>query len=111
MKILLVEDTEMVSKLIIISLEELNHNIILAETGEDAIQKFSNESFDLVICDGMLPDITGAEVVKSLREKSNVPIISHSNTPEHNTAMMKNGATYEIEKSSVQNLVNFISKL
>jgi DNA-binding response OmpR family regulator len=111
MKILLVEDTPMISELIVINLEELNHTVMLAETGEDAIIKFSNELFDLVICDGMLPDITGAEVVKGLRGKSNVPIIAHSSMPEHNVAMMENGATYEIEKSSVQNLSDFISKL
>ena len=55
MKILLVEDSEMIVKAIKFLLEEHNYDVSVASTIKDAKEKVSN-NYDLVILDVMLPD-------------------------------------------------------
>ncbi len=43
--------------------------------GEEALEKFFNQSFDLILLDVMLPKLDGLSVCQRIREHSNVPII------------------------------------
>jgi len=54
-----------------------NHGIEIttSSTGREALAKLNNHNFDLVLLDCGLPDFTGTEMVKSLREKSSIPIV------------------------------------
>ncbi len=73
-KILLVDDFEMIRQVLRQILTELGFtNIVEAENGFEAMEKLiaahiSKESFDLVFCDWNMPELTGIEVLKALRE-------------------------------------------
>ena len=73
--ILLVDDEESVQKLLAYPLERDGFRVVPAHDGEEALQRFAEESIDLVVLDLMLPKLDGLEVCKRLRAQSSVPII------------------------------------
>lgn len=74
-KILIIEDDEEINNLIYNTLKKEKYNIIQAFNGEDAINKYYNDTFQLVILDLMLPYIDGLEVLRKIREESTVPVV------------------------------------
>jgi DNA-binding response OmpR family regulator len=74
-KILIVDDEPLIVKGLKFSLEQDGYEITAAFDGEEAIKKFDNTVFDLVLLDVMLPHIDGLEVCRYIRERSTVPII------------------------------------
>lgn len=73
--ILVVDDEYKIVEVIKVYLEKSGYNVITAFNGKDAIKEYENNNIDLIILDLMLPDINGEDICKTLREKSNVPII------------------------------------
>ncbi len=73
--ILIVEDEELIANIIKTALEKEEYNIFLAFDGEEALNIFDENEIDLVILDLMLPKLSGEEVIKEIRSKSNVPVI------------------------------------
>ena len=73
--ILLVDDEDSIQKLLTYPLERDGFRVVAARDGEEALQRFSEQTFDLVVLDIMLPRLDGLEVCKRLRAVSNVPII------------------------------------
>lgn len=49
--------------------------VTVRNTGEDGIEAFKAGGFDLVILDIMMPGISGLEVLKKIRQSSNVPVV------------------------------------
>ena len=43
------------------------YNVTLVKDGADALQKWSNESFDLIVMDIRMPGVDGMEVLKQIR--------------------------------------------
>lgn len=74
-KILIVEDDKGISDFVIPELEHEGFITSLAETGRDALDKFEAEKPDLVLLDIMLPELNGLEVLRRIRQSSNVPVI------------------------------------
>lgn len=74
-KILVVEDELSVSRFLRHSLEANDFTVVEAANGKNAIQRIIEERPELVVLDFGLPDITGLEVLKKLREWSKVPVI------------------------------------
>lgn len=73
--ILLVEDETAISNFISTILTHNNYSVIRVEKGKDAIRLTSQNSPDLILLDLGLPDMDGIEVLKSIREWSNIPVI------------------------------------
>lgn len=73
--ILIVDDEVKITQVIKAYLEKENYQCIVANNGNDAIESFYNNNFDLIILDRMLPDISGEEICKKIRETSMVHII------------------------------------
>jgi DNA-binding response OmpR family regulator len=73
--ILLVDDEDAVQKLLAYPLERDGFRVVQARDGEEALARFAEERFDLVVLDLMLPKLDGLEVCKRLRASSSVPII------------------------------------
>ena len=68
-KILIIDDNDQDRKVIKKGLEKAGYqNIALAETGEAGAEKAESERPDLVICDTMLPGISGFDVCRRIRE-------------------------------------------
>ena len=76
MRILIVEDEVGILQFLQQGLEEEGYTIITASDGEKALELLTNESFDLVLLDWMLPKLTGLEVCKAYRlQNKTSPII------------------------------------
>ena len=74
-KILIVDDEPMIVKGLKFSLEQDDYETDTAFDGEEALAKFESGGFDLILLDVMLPGIDGLEVLRRIREKSNMPVI------------------------------------
>ena len=74
-RILLVEDEESLAESIRYSLEQDGFTVTLAADGRKAIERFRSDDPDLVILDLMLPELSGLDVCRLIREESNVPIV------------------------------------
>jgi DNA-binding response OmpR family regulator len=73
--ILLVDDEDSIQKLLTYPLEREGFRVVPARDGEEALERFAAESFDLVVLDVMLPKLDGLEVCRRMRSTSSVPII------------------------------------
>ncbi|MDR2673204.1 MAG: response regulator transcription factor [Coriobacteriales bacterium] len=73
--ILLVEDESSIRGAITAYLEHEHYDVVQAEDGVIALDKFNSQEFDLVVLDLMLPRLSGEQVCQAIRETSEVPII------------------------------------
>lgn len=74
-RILVVEDEESISDPLSYLLRKEGYDVGLAETGPDALIEFDRNGADLVLLDLMLPGLSGIDVCRALRQRSNVPVI------------------------------------
>ena len=74
-RLLLVDDEPLIIKGLRFSLEQDGYECDSAVDGEEAIAKFEQGRYDLILLDVMLPKLSGTEVCQRIREHSNVPII------------------------------------
>ncbi|SFC95513.1 response regulator transcription factor [Flavobacterium phragmitis] len=94
-KVLLVEDDPRVASFILRGLEEHLYQVKTVSKGYDAINAVTENDFDIIILDIMLPDITGFEVCEVLRSrKIIVPILilSALDTPQEKIKGLQAGA-------------------
>ena len=75
MKILVVDDEQLLVKGIKFNLENEGYTVDGAYDGKAALELFRERRYDLIILDLMLPEIDGLTVCRKIREESNVPII------------------------------------
>jgi two-component system copper resistance phosphate regulon response regulator CusR len=93
--ICLVEDEQKVAAFICKGLEEQGYKIKTAKNGEEAINLTNAEVFDLLILDIMLPDISGIELCRQIREKGSgtpILILSALDQVQNKVAGLKAGA-------------------
>jgi DNA-binding response OmpR family regulator len=74
-RILLVDDEQSIQTLLSFPLRKDGYHVTSATDGREALQRFEEARFDLVILDLMLPKLDGVEVCRQLRARSQVPII------------------------------------
>ena len=74
-RILVVDDEPSIIKGLVFSLSQEGYAIDAAYDGEEALEKFQNNEYDLVILDVMLPKMNGLEVLQRIREGSGIPVI------------------------------------
>ena len=74
-RILLVDDEQAVQTLLTYPLRKEGYEVVEAMDGQEALDRFSEQRFDLVVLDIMLPKLDGIEVCRRLRTRSQVPII------------------------------------
>lgn len=74
-KILLVEDEKSIADSVIYNLKAEGYKVTHVDEGPIALDVFNEEHFDLVILDIMLPEISGIEILKSIRKNSEIPVI------------------------------------
>lgn len=75
MTVLVVEDEKQLNKMIRDYLESLGWSALGAENGAEALEIFRNEAVDFILLDVMLPNLDGLDVMRRIREDSNVPVI------------------------------------
>jgi two-component system KDP operon response regulator KdpE len=74
-RILVVDDEERMVRFIRLNLEHDGFQVSEAFNGREAIQKIRDVTPDLILLDVMMPDIDGFEVLETVREVSQVPVI------------------------------------
>ncbi|HEX6075280.1 MAG TPA: response regulator transcription factor [Micromonosporaceae bacterium] len=74
-RVLVVEDEESFSDALSYMLRKEGFEVAVAATGTDALIEFDRSGADIVLLDLMLPEMSGSEVCRHLRQASNVPII------------------------------------
>jgi DNA-binding response OmpR family regulator len=74
-RILLVDDEQSIQTLLSYPLRRDGYDVVQATDGRQALERFDEQPFDLVVLDVMLPGIDGLEVCRRLRSRSSVPII------------------------------------
>lgn len=74
-KVLVVDDEKLIVKGIRFSLEQDGMEVDCAYDGKEALEHATNNQYDVILLDVMLPEITGFEVCQQIREFSDVPII------------------------------------
>ena len=74
-KILVVDDEEKITKVVKSYLEQEGYEVLIAYDGREALDIMKKESLDLVVLDLMLPELSGEEVCKRIRTKSDLAIL------------------------------------
>jgi two-component system, OmpR family, response regulator len=74
-RILLVDDEQAIQTLLAYPLRRDGYEVVPAHDGREALDRFAEQRFDLVVLDVMLPRLDGIEVCRRLRSRSQVPII------------------------------------
>lgn len=73
--VLVVDDERKIRDLVRSYLEHEGYAVLVADSGQRALEAIERATPDLVILDLMLPDLTGEEVARTVRAHSDVPII------------------------------------
>jgi DNA-binding response OmpR family regulator len=73
--VLLVDDDAALLEVMSIVLSSEGYRVVTAADGAEALREVGRDGLDLVVLDVMLPRISGFEVLKKIREKSDVPVV------------------------------------
>ena len=74
-RILLVEDDPSIREVTAIGLKSAGFTVEAANDGQQGLDRFAAEPFDLVLLDVMLPRLDGLEVCRAIRRTSTVPVV------------------------------------
>lgn len=74
-RVLVVEDEESYRDSLKYLLEREGFDVLLAQTGTQGVEAFVRDGADVILLDLMLPGMSGAEVFRAIRERSDVPVI------------------------------------
>ncbi|MGC6767108.1 response regulator transcription factor [Enterococcus sp. LJL51] len=98
-KILIVEDDENICQLLTHLFQD-KYNLTLVHTGTEAVLLISDQRFDLVLLDLMLPGVTGESVLQMITKQNSVPVIIMTavNDKKKTVELLKNGAADYITK-------------
>lgn len=73
--ILVADDEKMMLQLLSMSLQRLGYNVVTADNGLEAVEKFDKHSFDLVLLDVLMPTMDGFAACAEIRKRSDVPVV------------------------------------
>ena len=74
-QILIVEDDELLNKMLVYNLQSESYGIVSVETVKEAMEVLKSQPFDLVLLDINLPDGNGYEIAKTIRDKYSDTIV------------------------------------
>jgi len=69
LNILLVEDNLLNQRIVVFSLKKFNHEVIIANNGVEAIERFREQKFHVILMDIMMPVMDGLEATVKIREE------------------------------------------
>lgn len=113
--ILVLEDEDVLSRALRIALEDEGFEVVIAPTGEVAIDKIKDTKFDFFLLDLVIPGIDGFEVLKKIREsdkESPVFVLSNLSDDDSKEKAKKLGADEYFVKSEtlLSEISGFIKK-
>ena len=117
MKVLIVDDDENISAVFETALQKSGIETVFSLNGKSGIDKAKSEKPDLILLDQVLPDISGNEVLKTLKadiHTQSIPVIILSNFSQEELVKeaINNGAMDYVFKYQVepQDLVNKVKQ-
>ena len=114
-RILLVEDEKHLAETVKLNLEVDGYHPIVAYDGMEAIAKFKEQKFDMVILDIMIPNIDGIGVCENIRlQDSTVPILflsAKSSAEDRVLGLKKGGDDYMVKPFNLEELMLRVDKL
>ncbi|MBI4688755.1 MAG: response regulator [Nitrospirae bacterium] len=112
MKILVVDDDLHIQKLYKEELEEEGYKVVIAGTGEKAMELFLKENPDLVTLDILMPDIDGIKLLRQMKEKKpRLPIIMSTAYDYRDDFAVWASEAYIVKSADLNELKNTIKKL
>lgn len=100
--VLMVEDDNKLREVLTKFLSRNDYEVLAAENGKVGLELFyeNSKNLDIVLLDGMLPDIDGVDVLKEIREHSQVPVVmlTARESEEDQLNGLNNGADNYITK-------------
>ena len=105
LKILLIEDTPLLRKLLVTILRGNNYTVMEAANGEEALTKLSKERPDAILCDLSMPVMDGRAFIQKFRSQKsnqNIPIVvlSAEDHPDLEAELRTLGANGIIDKTT-----------
>lgn len=113
-KILIIDDDADLSFIISEMLESYGYSVTTAESGEEAFDLLSAESYHLILLDINLPDTTGLELCRELRRVSQIPIIfasARTSESDRITGFDTGGDDYLPKPYSMKELLSRVNAL
>jgi CheY-like chemotaxis protein len=117
-KILLADDEMVLRFLLTETLSDEGYEITEVEDGKEAVDRLEKETFDLVILDYMMPELTGVEVCEWLRNTDqanrNIPVIlltAKALEKDREKAKAAGVTTYIVKPFSPLQLVEIVKEL
>ena len=74
-QLLIIEDEVKIARFLQLELEHEGYSVDLSHDGREGLSKALDGNFDLVILDVMLPSLNGMEVLRRIRQTSDLPVI------------------------------------
>ncbi len=119
-KILLIEDEHFISELYIRALTKAGYEVKVIVDGNDGLKEAKTDTYDVILLDIMVPNLTGTEILKELRNISATPplhskiiITTNLEQGEEGRAAIENQADGYIVKADItpRQLVEFVQQL
>ncbi|MES2971922.1 MAG: response regulator [Patescibacteria group bacterium] len=119
-KVLIIEDEQFISELYVRALTNSGYEVKVAVDGEQALAEAQTDSYDIVLLDIMLPNLTGTEILHRLRDPkatqnihAKIIITTNLELDEQSKATMEAQADGYIIKAEVtpKELVKFLDQL
>ncbi|HSX40751.1 MAG TPA: response regulator [Candidatus Saccharimonadales bacterium] len=120
MKVLIIDDDQSFATVVTTALEKAGFQTVSAATAEEGLNKAKAELPNIILCDQILPDISGNKIVEQLKAEDatkNIPILLLSNFSQQElvTGAIQAGATdyvfkYQVEPQDIINKINEVLK-
>jgi DNA-binding NtrC family response regulator len=113
--VLLIDDETEILELLDLMLSRAGFKVTLAESGEQALKALAltDTSFDMVVCDYLMPKMNGIDLLKIVRGKKDyTPFIFFSGNADdsHGLEVIGLGAYEIVPKTEITNLVKILNK-
>lgn len=113
LNILLAEDDEMIEKITTFYLRRNGHDVDIAKNGDEAVAKFKEKEYDLILMDIQMPIMDGLQAVKEIRKleleylkKGHTTIIAITTNPDKAECMEAGVDGYAQKPFSFEELSN-----
>ncbi len=112
MKILIVDDDPHIRMLYKEELEDEGYDVLIASSGKEALEIFSNESPDLVTLDILMPGMDGIEVLRRMKEKNpSLPVIMSTAYDYRDDFSVWASEAYVVKSADLTELKKTIKKI
>ena len=111
-RVLIVDDDKSILRFFTLILQGKGYITDTVETGKEALEKLSNQSYDVVLIDVVLPDINGLDLLKSIPSKSKKIVMTGSVSNENQKRAQTEGANvYLLKPIKPEKLLHIVAQL